>query len=37
MLVMGAFGGNAIARMFHRSLANVVLEQTSASVFIKHE
>jgi nucleotide-binding universal stress UspA family protein len=37
MLVMGAFGGNAIARMFHRSLANVVLEETSASVFIIHE
>jgi nucleotide-binding universal stress UspA family protein len=37
MVVMGAFGGNAMARMFHKSLANLVLEETSASVFIIHE
>jgi nucleotide-binding universal stress UspA family protein len=37
IVVMGAFGGNAMARIFHRSLANVVLEETSASIFIIHE
>lgn len=37
IVVMGAFGRNAISRLFHRSLANVVLEDTSASLFIIHE
>lgn len=37
VVVMGAFGGNAISRLFHKSLANVVLEETIASVFIIHE
>jgi hypothetical protein len=37
IVVMGAFGGNAMSRMFHKSLSNVVLDETSASLFIIHE
>jgi nucleotide-binding universal stress UspA family protein len=37
IVVMGSFGRNAISRLFHKSLANVVLEETNASVFIMHE
>jgi len=37
IVVMGAFGRNTMSRLFHRSLANVVLEQTAASIFIIHE
>lgn len=37
MVVMGAYGGNAVSRMFHRSLANIVVEETEAFLFIMHE
>jgi hypothetical protein len=37
IVVMGSYGGNAMSRMFHKSLSNVVLEETSASLFIVHE
>ena len=37
MVVMGAYGKNAIARIFHRSLANIVIEETNAFLFIMHE
>ena len=37
IVVMGSFGRNAISRLFHKSLANVVLEETKACVFIMHE
>lgn len=37
MVVMGAYGRNAMSRLFHRSLANVVIEETSAILFIMHE
>ena len=37
IVIMGAYGGNAVSRIFHRSLVNVVLEETSASVFVIHE
>ena len=37
ILVMGAFARNAVSRLFHRSLANIVIEETNASIFIMHE
>lgn len=37
IVVMGAYGGNAISRLFHRSLANIVIEETNAVLFIIHE
>jgi nucleotide-binding universal stress UspA family protein len=37
IVVMGAFGRNAISRLFHRSLANIVIEETNAFLFIMHE
>jgi nucleotide-binding universal stress UspA family protein len=37
IVVMGAFGRNAISRLFHRSLAHIVMEETNAFVFIMHE
>jgi len=37
VVVMGAYGGNAMSRLFHRSLANVVIEETNAFVFVMHE
>ena len=37
VVVMGAYGRNAASRLFHRSLANVVLENTDAILFIIHE
>jgi nucleotide-binding universal stress UspA family protein len=35
--VMGAYGENAIHRIFHKSLAESVLNNTHASIFIAHE
>jgi len=37
IVIMGAYGGNAVSRLFHRSLANIVIEETNALVFIMHE
>lgn len=37
IVVMGAYGGNAVSRLFHRSLSNIVVEETNALVFIMHE
>jgi hypothetical protein len=37
IVVMGAYGRNAISRLFHRSLANIVIEETNAFLFIMHE
>lgn len=37
MVVMGAYGRNAVSRLFHRSLANIVIEETDAFLFIMHE
>jgi nucleotide-binding universal stress UspA family protein len=37
IVVMGAYGGNAMSRLFHRSLANIVIEETNAFVFVMHE
>ncbi|MFL5741570.1 MAG: hypothetical protein ACJ75B_15200 [Flavisolibacter sp.] len=37
LVVMGAYGGNSISRLFHKSLANILLEETQAAVFIMHE
>ncbi|MGZ3940436.1 MAG: hypothetical protein ACXVBK_16815, partial [Flavisolibacter sp.] len=37
IVVMGAYGGNAVSRLFHRSLANIVIEETNAILFIMHE
>ena len=37
IVVMGAYGRNAISRLFNQSLANVVIEETNTCVFIAHE
>jgi nucleotide-binding universal stress UspA family protein len=37
IVVMGAYGRNAVSRLFHRSLANIVIEETNAFLFIMHE
>lgn len=37
IVVMGAYGRNAVSRLFHKSLANIVIEETNALVFIMHE
>jgi nucleotide-binding universal stress UspA family protein len=37
IVIMGAYGRNAISRLFHRSLSNIVIEETNALVFIMHE
>jgi nucleotide-binding universal stress UspA family protein len=37
IVVMGAYGGNAVSRLFHRSLANIVIGETNALLFIMHE
>lgn len=37
IVVMGAYGRSAVSRLFHRSLANVVFEETNAAVFVIHE
>jgi hypothetical protein len=37
LVVMGAYGRSSISRLFHQSLANAVLEKTSASLFTTHE
>jgi nucleotide-binding universal stress UspA family protein len=37
LVIMGAYGRNAVSRLFHRSLANVVIEETNACLFIMHE
>lgn len=37
VVVMGAYGGNAVSRLFHKSLANIVIEETNAALFIMHE
>lgn len=37
IVVMGAYGRNAVSRLFHRSLANIVIEETNAILFIMHE
>ena len=37
LVVMGAFGRSAISRLFHRSLSNVILEETRVSLFTTHK
>ena len=37
IVVMGAYGRNAVSRLFHRSLSNIVIEETNALLFIMHE
>lgn len=37
IVVMGAYGRNAVSRLFHKSLANIVIEETNALLFIMHE
>jgi nucleotide-binding universal stress UspA family protein len=37
VVVMGAYGRNAVSRLFHRSLSNIVIEETNALLFIMHE
>ncbi len=37
LVVMGAFGGDALSRLFHQSIASTVLKETKAAVFITHQ
>ena len=37
LVVMGAFGRNIISRFFHRSLSNVILNETKVSLFTTHK
>ena len=37
LVVMGAFGRSAISRLFHRSLSNIILEETKVSLFTSHK
>lgn len=37
VVVMGAYGRNAMSRFFHASLSNKVIEQTHLPVFITHQ
>ena len=37
LVVMGAFGRSAISRLFHRSLSNVILDDTRVSLFTTHK
>lgn len=37
LVVMGAYGRTAISRLFHKSLANTVIQHTKSSLFITHE
>jgi hypothetical protein len=37
IVIMGAYGRNAISRLFHRSLSNIVIEETNAFLFMMHE
>lgn len=37
VVVMGAYGRNALSRLFHRSLSHVVMEGTGATLFVVHE
>ncbi len=37
LVVMGAFGRSSFSRFFKESLANLILEQTNAPIFIAHD
>ena len=37
MVVMGAYGGNAISRLFHQSLSNKIIKELNSPVFITHQ
>jgi nucleotide-binding universal stress UspA family protein len=37
LVIMGNYDGNAMSRIFHRSLANVILQETSANLFLTHD
>ena len=37
IVVMGAYGRNAISRLFHQSLSNRVIQEVNAPVFITHQ
>jgi nucleotide-binding universal stress UspA family protein len=37
IVVMGAYGRNAISRLFHQSLANRVIQEINVPVFITHQ
>jgi nucleotide-binding universal stress UspA family protein len=37
LVIMGAFGRSGLSRLFHRSLAARVIEETNASLFITHQ
>ena len=37
LVVMGAFGRSVISRLFHRSLSNIILEETRVSLFTTHK
>ena len=37
IVVMGAYGRNAISRLFHQSLSNKIIQEVSSPVFITHQ
>lgn len=37
LVVMSAYGGDALSRLFHESIASTVLKQTRAMLFITHQ
>lgn len=37
VVVMGAYGRNALSRLFKQSLADIVLKQTGSTIFMAHE
>ena len=37
IVVMGAYGRNALSRMFHQSLSNKVIREAGIPVFITHQ
>lgn len=37
LVVMGAFGRTAISRLFHQSMATIIMENTTSNLFIAHK
>lgn len=37
VVIMGAYGRNALSRIFHKSLSRVVMEETGSTLFVVHE
>jgi nucleotide-binding universal stress UspA family protein len=37
LVVMGAYGGTALSRLFHKSISNNIISETRAALFMSHE